>query len=182
MTIRRGGFVCAAIGFAMCPWNLLSSSNNFTTYLSAYSVFLSSIAGVMVCDYYFVRRGYLEVRHLYSAKKTSPYHYTHGFHWRAFASYFAGILINIVGFVGAVREPTGGKPVPLGAQYIYNLNYFCGFIVSCTVYYCLCRLSPIPATSAVWNEVGDLFDEDPTLADASDDEDEKGVATTIEEV
>ncbi|KFX92799.1 hypothetical protein O988_07114 [Pseudogymnoascus sp. VKM F-3808] len=182
MTIRRGGFVCAAIGFAMCPWNLLSSSNNFTTYLSAYSVFLSSIAGVMVCDYYFVRRGYLEVRHLYSAKKTSPYHYTHGFHWRAFASYFAGILINIVGFVGAVREPTGGKPVPLGAQYIYNLNYFCGFIVSCTVYYCLCRLSPIPATSAVWNEVGDLFDEDPNLADASDDEDEKGVATTIEEV
>lgn len=182
MTIRRGGFVCAAIGFAMCPWNLLSSSNNFTTYLSAYSVFLSSIAGVMVCDYYFVRRGYLEVRHLYSAKKTSPYHYTHGFHWRAFASYFAGILINIVGFVGAVREPTGGKPVPLGAQYIYNLNYFCGFIVSSTVYYCLCRLSPIPATSAVWNEVGDLFDEDPNLADASDDEDEKGVATTIEEV
>ena len=32
----------------MLPWNLLKSSNNFSSYLSAYSVFLSSIAGVMV--------------------------------------------------------------------------------------------------------------------------------------
>jgi NCS1 family nucleobase:cation symporter-1 len=46
--IRRGSYLCATVGLAMCPWHLLSSSNNFTTYLSAYSVFLSSIAGVMV--------------------------------------------------------------------------------------------------------------------------------------
>lgn len=32
--------------------NLLSTSNNFTTYLSAYTVFLSSIPGVIICDYY----------------------------------------------------------------------------------------------------------------------------------
>jgi len=56
INIRRGGYVCAAIGLAMCPWNLLSSTNNFTTYLSAYSVFLSSIAGVIISDYYFVRK------------------------------------------------------------------------------------------------------------------------------
>jgi purine-cytosine permease-like protein len=37
--------------------SLLSTTNNFTTYLSAYSVFLSSIAGVMISDYYFVRKG-----------------------------------------------------------------------------------------------------------------------------
>src|SRR5450432_3525825 len=56
INIRPGGYVCAAVGLAMCPWNLLSSSNNFTTYLSAYSVFLSSIAGVIISDYYFVRK------------------------------------------------------------------------------------------------------------------------------
>ena len=46
--IRRGGYIAAIVGLCMCPWNLLKSSNNFTSYLSAYSVFLSSIAGVMV--------------------------------------------------------------------------------------------------------------------------------------
>ncbi|KAK2764339.1 hypothetical protein FQN54_009032 [Arachnomyces sp. PD_36] len=148
INIRRGGYVCALVGLAMCPWHLLSSSNNFTTYLSAYSVFLSSIAGVMICDYYIVRKGHYDIKELYSARKRSPYFFTFGFSWHGYASYIAGILINIVGFVGAV-----GRKVPIGATYIYNLNFFCGFIVSFGVYYGLTRLVPIPATSEVWDEV-----------------------------
>ena len=133
-----------------CDRNLLSTSNNFTTYLSAYSVFLSSIAGVIICDYYWVRKGYYEIRQLYSAQKTSPYFFAFGFHWRGYTAYICGILINIVGFVGAI-----GKPVPAGATYIYNLNFFCGFIVASGTYYLLCWLSPIPACSEKWMEVGD---------------------------
>lgn len=160
INIRRGGYICAAVGLAMCPWNLLSSSNNFTTYLSAYSVFLSSIAGVMICDYYIVRKGYLSITDLYSANKSSPYYYTAGFHWRAYLAYVCGILINIVGFVGAVEEPTKGRnTAPMGAQYIYNLNYFMGFIVAAIVYWGLCKVSPVPATSEVWMEVGDQIDD-----------------------
>ena len=132
------------------PRNLLSSSNNFTTYLSAYSVFLSSIAGVIICDYYIVRKGYLQIKDLYSAQSHSPYYFTFGFHWRGYTAYICGILINIVGFVGAI-----GKPVPKGATYIYNLNFFCGFLVAGATYWALCKVSPIPATSTYWNEIGD---------------------------
>jgi nucleobase:cation symporter-1, NCS1 family len=112
INIRRGSYICAIVGIVMCPWHLLSSSNNFTTYLSAYSVFLSSIAGVMISDYYFVRRGYLQTRDLYSAQKTGPYYYTLGLHWRGYTAYIAGIVINVVGFAGAV-----GTKVPIGATY-----------------------------------------------------------------
>jgi NCS1 family nucleobase:cation symporter-1 len=150
INIRRGGYICAGVGLAMCPWQLLSSANNFTTYLSAYSVFLSSIAGVIIGDYYFVRKGYLQIRDLYSAEKDGAYYFDFGFNWRAYTAYIAGIMINIVGFVGAI-----GVDVPVGAQYIYNLNFFCGVIVSSGVYYGLHRLSPMPATSDVWMEVGD---------------------------
>ncbi|KAL8873498.1 MAG: hypothetical protein Q9174_001054 [Haloplaca sp. 1 TL-2023] len=162
LNIRRGGYICALVGLAMCPWNLLSSSNNFTTYLSAYSVFLSSIAGVIICDYYIVRKGYLQIRDLYSARPDSPYYYAFGFHWRGYTAYICGILINIVGFVGAI-----GKPVPIGATYIYNLNFFCGFIVASGTYYLLCRFFPIPATSSFWMEVGDEV-EDPSVAYGAD--------------
>ncbi|KAI9812869.1 MAG: hypothetical protein M1827_004387 [Pycnora praestabilis] len=158
LNIRRGGYVCAAVGLAMCPWNLLSTSNNFTTYLSAYAVFLSSIAGVIIADYYVVRKGYYQIKDLYSAQKTGPYYFWYGFHWRGYAAYIAGILINIVGFVGAI-----GKPVPIGAQYIYRLNFFCGFIVASGSYYLLCRFFPIPACSEHWLEVGDEII-DPSLA------------------
>ena len=158
INIRRGGYICAVVGLVMCPWNLLSSTNSFITYLSAYAVFLSSIAGVIVSDYYFVRRGYLQIKDLYSARKSGPYFYSGGFHWRGYTAYVAGILINIVGFVGAI-----GTSVPKGATYIYNLNFFCGFIVSSATYFALCKISPIPATSDVWMEVGDEI-LDPSMA------------------
>ena len=112
LNIRRGSYICAVVGLVICPWHLLASSNNFTTYLSAYSVFLSSIAGVMISDYYLVRKGYFQTKDLYSAQKSGPYFYTWGIHWRGYAAYIAGILVNVVGFAGAV-----GMPVPLGATY-----------------------------------------------------------------
>lgn len=158
LNIRRGGYICALVGLVMCPWNLLSTANNFTTYLSAYSVFLSSIAGVMVSDYYFVRRGYLQVADLYSAKATSPYYYYHGVSWRGYTAYIAGILPNIVGFVGAIKV---GQPnaVPIGATYIYNLNFFAGFIAAAAVYWGLCKVWPVRACSERWLEVGDAIPE-----------------------
>lgn len=104
----------------------------------------------MICDYYIVRRGYYQIRDLYSARKTSPYYFTFGFHWRGYTAYICGILINIVGFVGAI-----GKSVPAGASYIYDLNFFAGFLVASGTYWILCKLSPIPACSERWMEVGD---------------------------
>ncbi|KAI5777267.1 permease for cytosine/purines, uracil, thiamine, allantoin-domain-containing protein [Geopyxis carbonaria] len=151
LNIRRGGYVCAAVGLAMCPWRLLSSSNNFTLYLSSYSVFLSSIAGVMISDYYIVRRGYLEIRALYSARPQDPYFFALGVHWRAYAAYIAGILINVVGFVGAIKQDPNA--VPIGATYIYNVNFFAGFLVSAGVYWGLCKVWPVPACADRWMEV-----------------------------
>lgn len=182
INIRRGGYICALVGLAMCPYTLLTSANQFTTYLSAYSVFLSSIAGVMCSDYYLVRRGYLEIKELYDARQSGPYYFMCGFHWRGYAAYISGILINVVGFAGAV-----GREVPIGATYVYNLNFFCGFIVSCGMYWGLCRLFPIPACSQRWMEVGDEID-DVRLAYEADgnlgrsgsqlsDDDEQGVST-----
>jgi NCS1 family nucleobase:cation symporter-1 len=150
LNIRRGGYICAAVGLVMCPWNLLSSSNKFTTYLSAYSVFLSSIAGVMVSDYYFVRKGYLEVEELYDGRSTGSYYFRFGIHWRGYLAYIFGILINVVGFAGAV-----GNKVPIGAEYIYQVNYFGGFIISAGSYSLLCRFYPIPAAGGEWMEGDD---------------------------
>lgn len=124
LNIRRGSYICACIGICIVPWNLLDSSNSFTTYLSAYSVFLSSIAGPIIADYYVVRKGYLNILDLYSAQNTGTYWYTWGINWRAYAAYISGILINIVGFVGVVR---GEGSVPAGAVYIYNVSHISNY-------------------------------------------------------
>lgn len=168
LNIRRGSYICAVVGLAMCPYSLLKSSNQFTTYLSAYAVFLSSIAGVMCADYYLVRRGYLEVKELYDARSTGPYYFTFGVHWRAYAAYIAGILINVVGFAGAV-----GTPVPSAATYIYNLNFFCGFFVAVIIYWGLCTVFPIPACSDHWLEVDDAIQDMGPVYDPSEGDSEE---------
>ncbi|CAK9438007.1 uncharacterized protein LODBEIA_P23700 [Lodderomyces beijingensis] len=146
LNIRRGGYICAFLALAICPWKLISSSSRFTTYLSAYSVFLSSIAGVIAADYYYVKRGYLLLPELYSATKPSDpsersiYAFSKiGCNWRAYAAYICGILPNIVGFVGA----TGTHKVPIGATEVYRLNFFMGFFSAFLVYSILCYFSPI---------------------------------------
>ncbi|CAF3115429.1 unnamed protein product [Rotaria sp. Silwood2] len=145
LNIRRSGYICAVIGLFICPWNLLASSSTFTIYLSAYSTFLSSVVGVMISDYYFVRKGYLDIEELYSGSKKGAYYFTLGVNWRAYVAYIAGILINVVGFAGAV-----GARVPTAAQNMYHLNFYLGFIVSSLIYYGLCKLSPVPACGQIW--------------------------------
>jgi NCS1 family nucleobase:cation symporter-1 len=148
INIRRGGYIAATIGFAMCPWNLLKNSNEFTSYLSAYSVFLSSIAGVMVTEYYIIRKGHYNVKDLYNTEKDSWYWYTYGINFRAYAAYIAGILINVVGFAGAT-----GRTVPLAAIRIYDLSFFTGFGVSALVYWALNRVFPVVGAADTFKEI-----------------------------
>ena len=165
LNIRRGGYICAAVGLAICPWNFLSSSDRFTTFLSAYSVFLSPIAACLISDYYLVRRGYLRVKDLYSGKISGPYFYFLGFNWRAYTAYGVGIVVNVIGFAAHMK--------------VYNLNFFAGFIVSSSVYWLCCKYSPIPATSDHWLEVGDelvsVVDDNDSDVEA-DAADRKGVS------
>ncbi|KAH7906987.1 permease for cytosine/purines, uracil, thiamine, allantoin-domain-containing protein, partial [Hygrophoropsis aurantiaca] len=147
INIRRGGYIAAIVGLCMCPWNLLKSSNNFTNYLSAYSVFLSSIAGVMITEYYIIRKGLYKVSDLYKTDKESWYWYTYGVNFRAYAAYIAGILINVVGFAGAT-----GRSVPLAATRIYELSFFTGFGVSAVVYYALNRIFPVVGSGGSFEE------------------------------
>ncbi|KAG2156837.1 permease for cytosine/purines, uracil, thiamine, allantoin-domain-containing protein [Suillus bovinus] len=148
INIRRGGYIAAIVGFAMCPWNLLKNSNEFTSYLSAYSVFMSSIAGVMVTEYYIVRKGHYNVKDLYNTEKGSWYWYTYGINFRAYTAYIAGILINAVGFAGAT-----GRTVPLAATRIYDLSFFTGFGVSAIVYWALNRVFPVIGAADTFEEI-----------------------------
>ncbi|KAI0711993.1 permease for cytosine/purines, uracil, thiamine, allantoin-domain-containing protein [Fomitopsis betulina] len=148
INIRRGGYIAAIVGLCMLPWNLLKSSSNFTTYLSAYSVFLSSIAGVMVTDYYVIHKGHYRVRELYYTGKDGWYMYKFGFNLRAYAAYVSGIAINVVGFAGAT-----GRSVPTAAIHIYDLSFFTGFAVSAVIYWTLNRLFPAVGAAQTFLEV-----------------------------
>lgn len=49
-----------------------------------------------------------------------------------------------------------GFEVPEAAEVVYRFNFFAGCGVSAGVYWALCKVWPVEATSECWMEVGDL--------------------------
>ena len=84
----------------------------------------------------------------------------------------------VAGFIGALNV---GVHVSLAAQYIYNVNFFGGFIVSSGTYWVLNRFFPVPACADVWTEVGDEITEVMLGEDVSYDEErqEKKNSVTV---
>lgn len=66
INIRRGTVLCSIIGgWALVPWLMVSSAYVFLNFMSGYAVFLGPMAGIMMCDYWIVKRRKLDVPGLY---------------------------------------------------------------------------------------------------------------------
>lgn len=151
-TVRKGFFICAVVSFAINPWYLLGSASIFISFMSSYQIFLSAITGVLLCHYYIVTRGYLEIDDLYTSRKDGVYHYFHGWNWRAYLAYIVGVAPNFYGFLNNM-----GVSAPIGVTQAYYIAYPIGLFTSFAVYYAACRLSPPPLTYpiSVWMEPKD---------------------------
>jgi NCS1 family nucleobase:cation symporter-1 len=139
VNIRRGAYIGLVISIALCPWQLLSSAATFISVLSAYSVFLGPMAGIMICDYWVVRRGRVKLSDLYHGREDGVYYFWKGVNWRSFAAWIVGWSYLIPGFVKAVAPEVD---VPAACTNLYYLAFPLGFAVSFVVCYGLNRVWP----------------------------------------
>jgi NCS1 family nucleobase:cation symporter-1 len=91
INIRRGCYILTVIAVAVCPWNYVNNASTFITVLSGWSVFLSGMTGILIGDYFFVRKRQLHKGDMYRGKKDSAYYYTVGINWRAVMAWIMGI-------------------------------------------------------------------------------------------
>jgi NCS1 family nucleobase:cation symporter-1 len=125
---RRGAYVCCIISIAATPWNIQYSAASFLAFLGGYSLFLGPIAGIMMSDFWVLRRRHLDLSSLY--RHPDIYSFFHGFNIRAFVAFACGIAPNMAGLAKA----TGNKHAPKGATYLYSLSWLIGTIVALVVY------------------------------------------------
>jgi nucleobase:cation symporter-1, NCS1 family len=135
ISFRTGGVITCLVGIALMPWKLLSSYSTFIFgWLGGYAAFLGPVAGIMICDYFVIRRRVLVVDDLYL--RGGAYEYCRGFNWLAVAALLAGAGTALVGLV-----------VP-SMRVLYGYSWFVGFAVSFVAYYALMKLQgdepPIP--------------------------------------
>ena len=106
----------------MMPWRLLSSANAYIFgWLVGYSTLLGPVAGIMITDYFLLRRRELDSAGLYC--RTGPYAYWKGVDWRAVLSLAAGVLCTAVGLA-----------IP-PLRWLYDYGWSIGFGVSGSIYY-----------------------------------------------
>ncbi|XP_062117420.1 purine-uracil permease NCS1 [Humulus lupulus] len=137
-TFRRGALLTALLGIAFQPWRLLGSSESFVyTWLVGYSALLGPIGGIVLADYYLVRRTELAIKDLYSLSQNGEYYYSGGYNLVALAALVVGILPVIPGFLQKVGIVSSVSEVFV---VIYNNAWFFSFFISGFLYWVLSSL------------------------------------------
>jgi NCS1 family nucleobase:cation symporter-1 len=132
ISFRTGGLITGVIGILMMPWKLLGSFNSYIFgWLVGYSGFLGPIAGIMIADYFLIRRRDLQVAALY--QRGEAYEYRGGVNYRAMVALGVGVLVALVGLV-----------VPW-LRWLYDYAWFVGFFAAAGVYCVLMADASVPS-------------------------------------
>jgi NCS1 family nucleobase:cation symporter-1 len=127
ISFRTGGLIACVVGVVVFqPWKLLANYSNYIfNWLVGYSGFLGPIAGVMICDYFVVRKKIILVEDLY--QRRGFYEFANGINWRAMAALAAGAGVAFIGLI-----------VP-ALRGLYDYAWFVGFATSFLVYWAVMR-------------------------------------------
>ncbi|NNE47302.1 MAG: NCS1 family nucleobase:cation symporter-1 [Rhodothermales bacterium] len=141
INFKRGGLITGVVGILIFPWKLYTDLANYIfTWLIGYSALLGAIAGIMLTDYYIVRRLQLDSDDLY--RENGVYSFGgRGYNWRAMVALVVGIAPNIPGFLA--QASGGAISVPQMFSDLYTYAWFGGLLVAGVVYISLTRLYPV---------------------------------------
>ena len=145
INFRTGGYITGIVGILIFPWKLIADPNGYIfTWLIAYSSLLGPIGGILIADYYLIRKQILNVDELYSHR--GQYSFNNGFNRLAIIALLMGILPNVPGFLLQVKliSPTA---FPEWISHLYNYAWFVGFFVSAVLYVLLMRTYKVHATN-----------------------------------
>ena len=150
ITFRLGGLITGILGIVMQPWRLLANPSGYVfQWLGGYSGGLGSIAGVLIVDYWLIRRKKLELPDLY--KTRGVYTYAGGWNWRAVAATLLGCALA---WGGAPLLGEGRALIP-ALRPLYDYAWFVGLFVSGSVYLALMKGAPVADTSGRLEPVPD---------------------------
>jgi len=142
ITFRIGGLITGIIGILIQPWKLVADPSGYIfTWLVGYSALLGPIGGILICDYFVIRKMNLLPVDLYLPQ--GVYSYRSGFNPAAIIALILGIVPNIPGFLGTVKavDPASVGPFLMS---LYNYAWFVGFGVAFSLYFALMRKSLKP--------------------------------------
>ncbi|MBJ93187.1 MAG: nitrate reductase [Rickettsiales bacterium] len=134
ISFKMGGYITAAIGLLIFPWKLMESTQGYIfTWLIGYSALLGPIAGILIADYFIIRRTELDVADLF--RTDGRYRFRGGWNPVALIALVLAVLPNVPGFINAA---TGANKVegfvPSFFDELYTYAWFVGLFIAAGLY------------------------------------------------
>ena len=123
ISFRTGGIITGCIGIVIAPWWLLDEISNILVFISG---LLGPVLGILITDYFIVRKKELKIEELFKPNGIYAYGST-GYNRPAMLSLLTGIFSALVGFW-----------IP-SLSFLYSLSWFVGFSIASFTYYFLMK-------------------------------------------
>ncbi len=123
INFKMGGFITGILGILIAPWWLLNEISGFLIFVSG---LLGPVLGILITDYYLIRKKRIELAELYKEKGIYSYNNT-GFNKAAMIALLVGVFLALIGFW-----------VP-ALNFLYSLSWFTGFLIASFIYYFLMK-------------------------------------------
>jgi NCS1 family nucleobase:cation symporter-1 len=132
ISFRAGALMTGVIGILIMPWKLIASTQGYIfTWLIGYSALLGPVAGIMIADYWVVRRTRLDTPGLYL--EGGEYWYRDGWRWATVAILAVAVAPNVPGFLAAAGW-VAPSAVPAVFHSLYTYAWFVGFAIAFVAY------------------------------------------------
>jgi nucleobase:cation symporter-1, NCS1 family len=140
ISFRMGGYITGVIGILIFPWKLIADPQGYIfRWLLAYSSLLGAVGGIMLCDYYILRKTKLNLHDLFHDE--GEYTYAKGWNWNAFIAFVIAIIPCIPGFL----VKTGLVGESFFSQWLsglYDYSWFISLALAFVIYWVLMKLMP----------------------------------------
>jgi NCS1 family nucleobase:cation symporter-1 len=132
INFKMGGYITGVIGILIFPWKLIADPEGYIfRWLIAYSALLGALAGIMICDYFIIRKTRIKVVALFQENGIYK-----GWNQKAWIAFGLSILPVIPGFLVAVGLASG-ETFPGFLVDLYSYAWFVTFIVSFLIYWAI---------------------------------------------
>ncbi|GAB2807116.1 NCS1 family nucleobase:cation symporter-1 [Lentzea nigeriaca] len=118
---RAGGMIAAVGSVLITPWNLYNSPEVIHYTLEVLGAFIGPLFGVLIADYYLVRKQKVVVDDLFTLSPDGRYHYRKGYNPKAIAATAAGAVVAVAPVLISALAPA--------AQYSWFIGMAVGLVV-----------------------------------------------------
>ena len=128
LSTKSSSFIIISLGFIVgIFWLTYLSQIGVLSLIDTLIAFFGPLSGIMISDYYFIRKGILNNKDIYSLENSGTYYYTGGWHIKGFYSL-------IIGFIFSASTIWNSN-----LMFLQSYSWFIGATVSFLVYYLLAK-------------------------------------------